>query len=264
MHLDVYDSGVKPEIKHAVPLVFVHGASHGKWCWLEHFVPYFEDLGYRCVAMDLRGHGGSEGKDQINKNRIDDYVEDIQSVLGGLGGKVVLIGHSMGGAAIERYIQKHPVAVAILISPVPAHGGAAFVNRAAKRLGNRGMLKLIISKNMLSAIKNPQIAKTMFFSEEMPEEEYKKYYELLGNESYPASMEVRKAIVTGDPNPLNIPIMVIGAMHDGCFLPEEIEENAVLYGVKPVFFDGGHDVMLDRCWKDAAESIYKWLISQGI
>ena len=112
---------------------------------------------------------------------------------------------------------------------------------------------------MTRKLQNP-----FFFTEEMSEEEFKKYFERLGNESYTASMEIKKEIVTGDPNPQNVPILVIGALKDGCFLPEEVESNAKLYGVNPVFIEGGHLLMVDKCWKEAAEHTLKWLNSQRI
>jgi pimeloyl-ACP methyl ester carboxylesterase len=263
MRLDIFDSIAEFQPKNSVPLVFVHGAWLSKWCWLDNFIPYFTSLGYRCIALDLRGHGASEGKDQLNKSRINDYVQDVQSTCEGLGEKFVLVGHSMGGAVVERYIQQQPVAGAVLISSVPARGGAAFVNRLQKMIGYQKALKLLLTKNMLIAVSDPKITRTVFFTQEMPEEDFRKHFARLGNESYAASMEVKKEIVTGEPNPKKVPILMIGAREDGCFLPGEIESNAELYGVKPVFVEGGHLVMVDRSWKEAAENISSWLNTQN-
>ena len=44
------------------PLLFVHGAWHGAWCWDEHFLGYCARRGYAAVALSLRGHGGSGGR----------------------------------------------------------------------------------------------------------------------------------------------------------------------------------------------------------
>jgi pimeloyl-ACP methyl ester carboxylesterase len=46
------------------PILFVHGAWHGAWCW-ENFLPYFADRGYGAYAVSLRGHGASQGRDRI-------------------------------------------------------------------------------------------------------------------------------------------------------------------------------------------------------
>ena len=86
-------------------VVFVHGAWHGEWCWSEQFLPYFAEHGYPAHAFDLRGHGQSDGATTLRRNRIADYVADLKSVVDGLGGSPVLIGHSMGGVVVQKYLE---------------------------------------------------------------------------------------------------------------------------------------------------------------
>ena len=45
----------------STPLLFVPGAFHGAWCWDVHFLDYFAQHGYTAYAVNLRGHGNSEG-----------------------------------------------------------------------------------------------------------------------------------------------------------------------------------------------------------
>ena len=40
----------------APPLLFLHGAWHGAWCW-ENFLDFFTREGFVCHALDLEGHG---------------------------------------------------------------------------------------------------------------------------------------------------------------------------------------------------------------
>ncbi|HZG68660.1 MAG TPA: alpha/beta fold hydrolase, partial [Herpetosiphonaceae bacterium] len=47
------------------PVLFVHGAWHGAWCWAEHFLDYFAERGYGAHALSLRGHGGSAGHERL-------------------------------------------------------------------------------------------------------------------------------------------------------------------------------------------------------
>ncbi|MEL6348962.1 MAG: alpha/beta fold hydrolase [Myxococcota bacterium] len=61
------------------PLLFVHGAWHGAWCWQEHFLPWFSSRGWSCIAPSLRGHAGSPGFSRWLS--IQDYVQDVQSVM---------------------------------------------------------------------------------------------------------------------------------------------------------------------------------------
>jgi len=261
MKLDIYDSGTKNQ-KHNVPLVFVHGAWCGKWIWMANFVPFFEEKGYRCVAMDLRGHGGSEGKENLRKYTSSDYEEDARSVIKSVGGNAILMGHSMGGGIIEKMITKQPVAAAVLIGPIPPHGAKQFSDRLMKNY--RGtMMKVALTKNMKSIVEDPQRAKLMFFGKEVPEAAFKICQSNLGNESYTCAREIEKPLVTGNPNPYNVPILLIGASQDWVFGPDEIKKAGEVYGVQPIFYDDGHALQMENCWKEVATDIDKWIVSKG-
>ena len=56
--LEVIDKGSSSE-SHPTPLLFVHVAWHGAWCWDEYFLDFFAYRGYRALAVSLRGHGNS-------------------------------------------------------------------------------------------------------------------------------------------------------------------------------------------------------------
>ena len=46
------------------PLLFVHGGYTNARCWEHNFIPYFQQKGYDCHALDLSGHGESGGGQQ--------------------------------------------------------------------------------------------------------------------------------------------------------------------------------------------------------
>ena len=104
LHVDDGGSG------EALPVVFVHafGGSLVHWAdQLAHLRP-----GRRAIGFDLRGHGRSDatvGPDDT----IEDLAGDIGAVVDGLRlGRVVLVGHSIGGAAAVAYAGKRPQRVA--------------------------------------------------------------------------------------------------------------------------------------------------------
>jgi pimeloyl-ACP methyl ester carboxylesterase len=84
------------------PILFVHGAHHGAWCWKEHFLPYFSSKGFSALALSLRGHGGSKGYENLHSFSLDDYVEDVLEVMSSIEGKLILVGHSMGGGCCAK------------------------------------------------------------------------------------------------------------------------------------------------------------------
>ncbi|MEJ2747998.1 MAG: alpha/beta fold hydrolase, partial [Anaerolineae bacterium] len=101
------------------PLLFVHGAWHGAWCWDEYFLPYFADQGYAAYALSLRGHGGSPGPKRLSWVSTADYVEDVASAARQLAVSPVVIGHSMGGFVVQKYLQRYFAPAAVLLASAP-------------------------------------------------------------------------------------------------------------------------------------------------
>ena len=79
------------------PVVLVHGAWHGAWCWAG-LQNALDELGVASLAVDLPGHGAST-------QPLSDLYGDAQqvaAVLSGLGTPAILVGHSYGGAVITE------------------------------------------------------------------------------------------------------------------------------------------------------------------
>ena len=70
--------------KSAPPLLFVHGAWHGAWCWDKHFLPYFSQNGYRSYALSLSGHGQSYKPQPFWQTGIAQYIKDVETIIGQL------------------------------------------------------------------------------------------------------------------------------------------------------------------------------------
>ena len=102
------------------PVVFSHGWPLSSDSW-EAQMLFLADNGYRCIAHDRRGHGRSS--QPWHGNEMDTFADDLAALIETLDLKdVVLIGFSMGGGEVARYIGRHGtkrVAKAALISAVP-------------------------------------------------------------------------------------------------------------------------------------------------
>ncbi|MGM0715392.1 alpha/beta hydrolase [Brevibacillus parabrevis] len=104
------------------PILFIHGAFHGAWCWEEYFLPYFAAHGYEVHALNWRGHGKSSDKERLRGNRITDYVEDVSHVASSLKQPPILVGHSMGGFVMQKYLENHSAAAGVLLASAPPGG----------------------------------------------------------------------------------------------------------------------------------------------
>src|SRR5512138_649157 len=92
--------------EHPTPLLFIHGMMHGAWCWEVHFLDYFAQHGFDAYAVNLRGHGNSDGWKHLRWTRIADFVDDVDVAVQQLPAAPVLIGHSMGGFVIQKYLEE--------------------------------------------------------------------------------------------------------------------------------------------------------------
>ena len=82
---------------------------------------FLAQKGFRCVAVDRRGHGRS-GQASAG-NDMDGYADDLAAVIEALDlQKITAVGHSTGGGEVTRYIGRHGskrVARAVLVAAVP-------------------------------------------------------------------------------------------------------------------------------------------------
>jgi non-heme chloroperoxidase len=100
VHLHIEDSGGGGR-----PLVLIHGWPLSAQAW-EAQVSVLQAAGYRVVAYDRRGFGRSD-KPQADYS-YDTLADDLQRVLDQCGLQdVTLVGFSMGGGEVARYIGRH-------------------------------------------------------------------------------------------------------------------------------------------------------------
>ena len=239
------------------PLLFVHGAFAGAWCWEEHFLPFFADAGYASYAVSLSGHGGSRGRERLDHLSIADYVADLAEVVERLPVPPVLVGHSMGGFVVQKYLEKHEAAGAVLMCSVPPQGlmSAAFgvmfshpnLFRDLNTLMSGGQVALDSLREAL-------------FAQPVDVDDLTRFYRASQPESHRAIWDMSLFDL---PHPARIgklPMLVLGAEHDHLMPPSTAEMTARAYGVEAEIFPGmGHGMMLERDWRKVAQRILEWL-----
>jgi pimeloyl-ACP methyl ester carboxylesterase len=255
--LEVIDKGSWTKA-HPAALLFVHGVGHGAWCWDEHFLDFFADKGCRALAVSLRGHGGSSTSKPLRKCSIADYIDDVDSVAESLPTRPVVIGHSMGGFVVQKYLESHHAPAGVLVASFPPTGSAGMSLRKWKR-HPWVSVRTIITGKVLPGLNTPKLAREAFFCAHTPEAEVVRCAAQLQEESPTALLE------TMFPNRLKpqrvtTPMLVLGAECDGGVTPNEVRATARPYRTEAEFFpDMGHDMMLEPEWAAVAERIHTWL-----
>lgn len=96
-----------------LPVVFVHSFGGSTLHW-EAQVNHLKKS-RRVITLDLRGHGRSDAPNKM-EYAIDSLATDIAAVVDSLNiNRFVLVGHSMGGAAVIAYAGAHPQRIAGLL-----------------------------------------------------------------------------------------------------------------------------------------------------
>jgi pimeloyl-ACP methyl ester carboxylesterase len=89
-------------------IVFVHGWPERSLSW-RHQLPCFADLGFRAVAPDMRGYGGSSVYPRHEDYALEHAVRDMIELLDALGWeKAVWVGHDWGSPVVWSLASHHP------------------------------------------------------------------------------------------------------------------------------------------------------------
>jgi pimeloyl-ACP methyl ester carboxylesterase len=246
------------ENRYPTPLLFIHGMMHGAWCWDVHFLDYFAQHGFAAHAVNLRGHGASEGWEKLRWTRIADYVVDVANAVRQLSSPPILIGHSMGGFVVQKYLEEYDAAGAVLLSSPPPAGLLGTVLRIARR---RPLVfaRTNLTFSLLPVIATPQLAREAFFSADFPDEELRGYWKLMQDESYMSFLDM---VALDLPKPVKVktPLLILGAARDNMLKPNEIEATARAYRTHfEIIPNVAHNSMLETRWQTVAERILAWL-----
>lgn len=102
------------------PLVlFLHGFPQFWWSWRNQLAS-FADAGYRAVAMDLRGYGGTDHTPRGYD--LPSLADDVGAVIASLGAAdAVVVGHDWGGLIAWTLARREPKRVRRLVAVGAPH-----------------------------------------------------------------------------------------------------------------------------------------------
>ncbi|MDD2742455.1 MAG: alpha/beta hydrolase [Rhodocyclaceae bacterium] len=241
------------------PLLFVHGAFAGGWMWTETFMPVFAKVGYPCYAVSLRGHGGSEGHEQINFLSVNDYVDDVVKVVDWLGELPVLIGHSMGGFVVQKYLEHHHAAGVALVCSVPPQGLVAAQFHLMFQKPH-----LFADLNNIMSGDGADIAtlREALFAGEVDESMLQIWLTRMQTESHRALWDMSMFNLPNLHRMNRPPMLILGAEKDVLVPAFLVQTTGHTYNLPVhIFRDMGHAVTHEKEWPLVAATIGEWLES---
>lgn len=248
------------------PLLFLHGAYTAAWCWSEHYLSFFADAGFDCHALSFSGHGKSRRRDHLDSYSIDDYVTDVGEAIASLPAPPVLIGHSMGGFVVQKYLEHHAAPAAVLMCSVPPQGLAS---SAVSMFFGRPKLLLDLNRLMSGGQAALDSLREALFAQPMSTDELLRYYRMAQPESHRAIWDmmlfnlphVGQALANLRRGKANL--LIVGAERDLIIPPSLVEMTARSYGLAATIYPGmGHGLMLEADWQRPAEDVRDWLLAR--
>jgi pimeloyl-ACP methyl ester carboxylesterase len=146
IHLRVAEMGT--ENKQAPLVVLAHGWPESWYSWRLQ-IPAIAAAGYRVIAPDMRGYGGSDRPPAVEDYDITHVSGDIVGLLDAYGAeKAVLIGHDWGAIVTWNTVLLHPDRFSAMIAmSVPNGGRAAGPPLAGMRAANGDNFYYILYHN---------------------------------------------------------------------------------------------------------------------
>lgn len=261
--LELISSLPKRGTGHPTPVLFIHGAFAGAWCWAEYFLDYFSRHGYSAYALSLRGHGRSRGRERLWWTSLQEYVADVEQVVAELQKAPVMVGHSMGGMIVQKYLERTSIPAAVLMAPVPPEGLIGVSSWLALRD------PLLFQELHLIQFYGPHLATLdgahrAIFSPDMPIQQVAEYFSRMQPESQRVMMDMTWLDLPRLPDRLP-PALVLGGERDTLIPPPFLATTARAFAADlQIFPEMAHAMMLEMNWRSVADGILKWLGEIGV
>ncbi len=247
------------ERKHEPPILMAHGMWHGAWCW-QPWQEILAEKGWESVAYSLPGHGKSPLQRSLTTCTLGYYLAFLRDEINRLPVKPVLMGHSMGGALSQwvlRYIT-HDLPAIVLVAPWVSHCVLADRFFDIVKLDPLGIAMMFYKFNADSWVRNPAAAASKLTSPSA----------VVSPEELQRQLNGESALVIFQHNPpfwkpaenVKTPMLVLAGERDAVVSVEGLRNTAAHYGADFVVIPGsGHNLMMEKSYRETAESIDQWL-----
>jgi pimeloyl-ACP methyl ester carboxylesterase len=262
----------------SVPVIFIHGLWLHATSWTP-WVELFREAGYAPAAPGWPGDPDTVAEARANPESIadhgiDDVVAHYAKIVGGLGSKPILVGHSFGGMIAQKLLGQNLAAAAIAIDAAQIKGVLPLPLSALratlpvfKHPGNRHRAVSLTAEQFRYA-----------FGNAISEEESRQLFDQWAIpapgkplfEAAAANFDPHSPAKVDTANEMRGPLLLIMGGRDHT-VPESVtratlkqyrHSDAVTDLID--FPDRAHSLTIDHGWHDIAETCLSWLKKHGL
>lgn len=258
MNLELIRKDAQNNDRGRPPILFIHGAYHAAWVW-EKYQDFFAEHGYASLAMSVRGHGGSEGKEEVEAAPLSDFVLDVEEVLSSFPTPPIIIGHSLGAFLLRRVLEHHSFPAAVLIG-TPTRDSLIHGSLILLRKYPLQTLRMLLTGNLSPIYGSKEVVSFLFYNKEKDAAEVSEYVarNVAQKESKKFITEVMNEKFASFKR--DTPVLVLEAAFDESTNEKYMKQLAAFYGADGRVIPGvPHDMMLGASWQHGAETILNWL-----
>jgi pimeloyl-ACP methyl ester carboxylesterase len=252
----------------AKTIVFVHGMFMTPLCW-EHWLPWFEAKGYRCLApawpgrdrpaADLRAANPDA---KLGRLTLGEVVDRFAGEVAALQEKPILIGHAMGGLVTQILVSRDVAAAGIAIHSAPPPG--VFTLRWSYLRSNWGMVGPFADMRTPKTLTFEEFQKG--FANTLPlEAQTSAFQRYIVPDSRAVARDSRGEFARIDFDRPHRPLLLTAGVQDR-FIPARLNfNNYSRYRQRGAItdfraFDGkDHCVIVEPGWQEVADFVAQWL-----
>jgi non-heme chloroperoxidase len=260
------------------PVVFVHGLWLHATSW-EPWVELFRDSGYAPTAPGWPGEPATVAEARANPSSvagrgIDDVVAHHAEIVGGLGTKPIVVGHSFGGLIAQRLLAEGHAAAAVALDAAPIKG-VIFLPPSALRVAS------VALRNPANRSRAVSLTRAQFrygFGNALEEAESDELYDRWAIpspgkplfEAAAANLSPRSPAKVDTRTAARGPLLLTAGGRDHTVPPAIGRATRKLYRRSPAvtdyreFPDRGHSLGIDSGWREVADAVIGWLRQQNL
>jgi len=244
------------------PILCLHGAFGGAWMW-EQFLRAAKTRGRRAIAISVRGHGASEGRQLLRTSTLADYSADVLRAFDEFDEAPVVIGHSLGALLAQRLLGRVMMRALVMLAPLPPEG---MVFMSPRLFATVPEIWLGFAHALLdSEHPVPEQLKDLIFADRFAPEAARRCLARMGPESARVLMESHLPLPTAPALLFGVPGLVIGGDADPLVTIDSLWRTALYHGAAhitaPKF---GHLLHLEPGADQIARMTIDWLEKQGL